>query len=186
MVVDHVREIVCREPVRLDQDHVVQFIVWHCDIPVDLVMEGRLSLIRDIQADDPRFSRRQVCLDLFPAQSQAVLVIDNDIRAVIRHRSFQRFQSFFVAEAVIRIALLHELLRILQVQAGSLPLALYIGAAASVFIRALIMLQPGLLQCPVYDVQSSLHETLLVRILHTEDEVSSLVLCDQIRVERCP
>ena len=48
------------------------------------------------------------------------------------------------------------------------------------------MLKPGLFQGPVYNIQRSLYKTLLVCVLHAEDEVSSLVLCDQIRIERRP
>ena len=115
MVVDHICKIVGRKAVRLDQDHIVQFLIGHRDVPVDLVVEGGLSLVWDIEPDDPWLSRRKVGFHLFLFQSQAVLVIHHDVRPVRGNRGPQGVQTFLVAEAVIGIPLLHKLLRVFQI-----------------------------------------------------------------------
>ena len=68
-----------------------------------------------------------------------MLVIYIDFLA--RHSTGQRGQPVLIAEAVIGLALLNQLFRILQINALRLALTLYIGADPAVLVRSFIMLQ---------------------------------------------
>ena len=107
-------------------------------------MESSLALIRHIQPDNPGHACGQICLYFFSAQSEAVLVIDNDVCSVIGNRCFQRVQPLLVAETIIRIALFHQLFRIFKIQPHRLPFTLYIRAVSSVFIRSFVVDEPRL------------------------------------------
>ena len=180
MVIDHVRKIVSRESIGFDQDHIIQFCIRNRDISVNLIVECGCSLIRYVQTDHPRFSCCQIGLYLFFAQPQTVLVIHNDICSVFRNRSLQGIQACFITEAVIRVALLYQLLCILQIHSGSISLALHIRTISTILVRSFIVNETCLFQSTVNDVQCSFHESLLVCIFNSEDKVSTLVFCDQI------
>ena len=117
---------------------------------------------------------------------EAVLVVDHDLCSRLRHLAAQGLQSLLVAEAVVGVPLLDELFCVLQVDAGLISLALYIGAHSPVLVRPFIVDKPGLFERPVYDIQSTLHEPLLVCVLDAEDEIASRMLRDQIGVQRGP
>ena len=118
-------------------------------------MECGCSLIRYVQTDHPRFSCCQIGLYLFFAQPQTVLVIHNDICSVFRNRSLQRIQACFITEAVIRVALLYQLLCILQIHSGSISLALHIRTISTILVRSFIVNETCLFQSTVNDVQCS-------------------------------
>ena len=54
MVVHHIREIIGRISVRLNKDHIIQLRIVHGNVSVNIVVEGRLSLLWIILADDKR------------------------------------------------------------------------------------------------------------------------------------
>ena len=81
MVIHHVGEIIGRETVGLDEDHVVQFFVFHSDIPVELVVEGRCTFLRVVLTDDIGHTGGEVLFNLLFGQMQAVLVVDVDLLA---------------------------------------------------------------------------------------------------------
>ena len=83
MVVHHICKIISRIAVGLYEDHIVQLTVRHCNVSVYFIMESRLAFIRNIEPDHPRFPGRKIRFCLFPAQSQTVFVIDDDIRPVL-------------------------------------------------------------------------------------------------------
>ena len=185
MIIHDICEIIGREPVRLNQDHIIQLTVRNCDVSVDLIVEGSLAFVRYVQADDPRFPRRKICLYFFPAQAETVLVINHNVRPVVRNRCLKRLQTFLITEAVIGVSLLHKLLCVFEIQPGRISLALHIGTVSAVFVRTFIMNQACLLQSPVDDVERALDKSLLIRILHSKDKVASFMLRDQICVQRC-
>ena len=111
---------------------------------------------------------------------QAVLVVDHDLFS--SHFLLQALQTFFITEAVICFAFFNQLLSIFHVDTGFYTVTLYIRTNAAIFVRSLIMLKTSCFQCAVNDVHSTLYQTLLVSILNTKKEISSLMLCDQICV----
>ena len=94
-------------------------------------------------------------------------------------------QALCVTEAVISVTLLYQLFCVFQVQTCCITLALYVRAAAAVFVRAFIVNQSGLFQGAVDDLSSALYITLLVGIFNTEDKISVLVFCNKICIECC-
>ena len=53
-------------------------------------------------------------------------------------------QALCVTEAVISVTLLYQLFCVFQVQTCCITLALYVRAAAAVFVRSLVVYQAGL------------------------------------------
>ena len=110
-----------------------------------------------------------------------MLVIHGNILAA--YRPVQSGKAFLVTEAVIGVSLLHELLRIFQVNAGSVPLALHVGPAAAVLIGAFVMYQACLCQGTVNNIHGAFHITCLVCILDTKHENAALVFGNKIGVQ---
>ena len=182
MVVYHIRKVVGGISVGLDQDHVVQLRIVYGDIAVNIVMEGGGSGGRIILADNKGYARCQLRLYLFLRQMQTVLIIYNNL--LTRDFGLQGLQALLVAEAVISLAFFNQLFRVLHIDACRLALTLHIGAYASVLVRTLVMLQARFLHGTINDIDRALHIALLVGILDTKQEISVLMLGNQICVQR--
>ena len=182
MVVHHIGKVIGGKAIGLDQDHVVQLSIVHGDVSVKLVVEGGGAFPRVILTDHIGHAFFQVLFHFLPGKGQAVLIVLHDLLAV--YGLLQGLQTLLGAEAVIGLTLLHQHLCILQIDPLGLTLRLYIGAAASVLVRSFIVDQSRFLKGPVDDVNGSLHLTFLVRILDTKEEISSLMLGDQIGIKR--
>ncbi len=117
-----------------------------------------------------------------------MLVIYNNLCSAIlvRHFAFQRFQTFFVTKAVVSIPLFDQLFCIFQIKSLCIPFTLHIRSYSAIFIRTLIVNQPGLFQCTINDIQCTLYKTFLVCIFNPEDKISIFMFCDQISIQRCP
>ena len=116
-----------------------------------------------------------------------MLIVDYDLRPLLPgYAALKRCKPLLVTEAVIGIPLIDQLLRILKVQTGSIPLALHIRTCTAVLIRPFIMDKPRLLKRMIDNIQGAFYKALLVRIFNPEHEVSALMLRDQICIERCP
>ncbi len=126
----------------------------------------------------------QFGLDLLFGQVQAVLVVDIDFLAV--HDPGQCPEPLRRAEAPIGLTLVDELLGVIPVDAGRDSLALHIRADRAAQGRALVRMQAGGLQRAVDNIHRAFHLALLVRVLDTEQEISSLVPGDKISVKCCP
>ena len=183
MVVDDIGKVIGREAVRLDQDHVVKLGIFHRDVPVDIVVERRRSLERDIEADDMRNACLKLLLDLLLRQMQTVLVIAADLLAA--NLRPERIEPLLRAEAVIRLALFDQLLGIFLIDALSAALGLDIRSDAAVLVRALVIFDAGILQCLVDNVYCTFDEPLLIGVLDAEHKRASRMLCDQIRIKSC-
>ena len=186
VVIHDVCEVIGREAVGLHQDHVVQFGIVDRDVSVDLVMEGRRSRGRVVLADDVRHTRGKLRFHLFLRKMETMLVIYADLFAVLADSRPKRIQPFFGAEAVVCFALLNQLFRIFQVDAGLLAFRLYIGAHAAVLVRTFIMDKPGLLECTVNDIHRAFHESALIGIFNTQHKIAALMLCDEVGIQRSP
>ena len=64
MVVDHIREVIRRQPVPLDEDLIIQLFVVHNDITEDLIVKARFSFCGDLLTNDKRLAGIEVRLDL--------------------------------------------------------------------------------------------------------------------------
>ena len=182
MIVHHIGEIVGGIPVRLDQNHVVQLRVVHSNIPVNLIAEGGGPGSGIVLADHIGHSRRQLLLHFLLRQGETVLVVNADLLSADDLAAL--LQALLIAETVVSLALLDQLLGIFQVDPLLLTLALYIGPHAAVLIRALVMHQPSGCQCAVDDVHRPLHIAFLVCVLYPQDKISALMFRDQIGVQR--
>ena len=91
------------------------------------------------------------------------------------------FQTLLGAEAVIGLALSHQLLGILLEHAHAL--ALDVGADGAADVRAFVPQQAGLPQGVVDDIHSALHIAALIGVLDAQDEGAILVLCHQVGVQ---
>ena len=167
MIVYYICKVICRKSIGFNQDHIVQLIVRHCNIPVNLVMECCLSLIRNIQTDHPWFSFRKVFLHFFFTKAETMLVINNNICSVVRNRCFQTFKTLFITEAVISVSLFYKLFRIIQIKSGCLSFTLNVRTESSVFIRSFIMKKSCFFHCSVYDIKRAFNKTLLVCIFYS-------------------
>ena len=180
MVVDYIGEVIRRITILLDQYHIVKFFIWCCNCTINDIVKGSLTLCRIILADDIRHSCCQFFLYFFFGKMQTMLIV---LRCCLAARFFmQSFQTLFGTETIVRFAFFHQLFCIFKIHSGFHSLTLNIRTISTIFIRSLIMLQPGFFHGFIYQIQSSFHETLLVGILDTKQEIAALMLCDQIRI----
>ena len=142
MVVDDVCEVVGRISVGFDQNQVFQLLVVYGDVSVDLIVEGCGSFGRHIETDDVRFAGCQIGLYFLFGKTKAVFVVDRDFFSA--YVTLALAQALCVTEAVISVTLLYQLFCIFQVQTCCITLALYVRAAAAVFVRSLVVYQAGL------------------------------------------
>ena len=110
-----------------------------------------------------------------------MLIIVHDLFAV--DHGLQRLQALLRAETVVCLALIDELLRILHIDALCTTLGLYVRTAVARLIRGLIRDQAGIGEGFIDKLDGTLDEALLVRILDTEKEVTTLMLRDEVGVE---
>ena len=96
---------------------------------------------------------------------QTALVINGNLLAC--HHALHGLQFLRSAEAIVSVSLLDQLLRIFQIDAGSLSLALDIWADAAVFIRSFIVEKAGALKSAVDNIHCALHISLLVCVLYS-------------------
>ena len=182
MIIDYVRKIVGWISIGLDQDHIVQLFVRLGNITINLIMECRHALIRHIGTDNIRLACCQIRLDLLLGQMETMLVICSDLLAA--NVLLQRLKTFFITETVISLALGDQLLGIFHIKAALTALALDVRTIATILVRTFIMLESGLLQSTVNDLQCFIKKTLLISIFYSKYKVAALMLDDQIGVQR--
>ena len=184
VVIHNVGEVVGRISVGLDQDHVVQFLVFHRDISVELVVEGRCALCGIVLTNDIRLSLCEILLDLFPGQMQAVLVVDTDLLAF--YDLGQRSKSLRCAEASVRLSLVDQLLGVFAVNACAHALTLHIGTNAAVLVGTFVLDQAGVRHRALDDINCAFHIAALIGVLDPQNKIAVLVLGDQVCVEGSP
>ncbi|MNC26906.1 hypothetical protein D3C75_750570 [compost metagenome] len=176
VVIHHIGQVVCRIAVRLDQNRILKLGVVDGDFAKHSVRIGRGAGQRILLADDIRQAFSQLGIHLCLGQAAAVTVI-----AACTVFALEGGETFFIAEAVIRMAMLHQLPRLLQV--NILAFALHVGPAAASDIRAFIMVQPGQVQGIIDDLYSLVYQPFPVRILDPENEGAFLGLGQQIGIQ---
>ena len=110
-----------------------------------------------------------------------MLVVYGDLFSFHNLR-FQPCKAFLVAETVIGFPFFNQFSGIFQINAGLLPLRLYVRPDAPVFVRPFIVDKPGLFQRPVDNIHSPFHKPFLISILNTENKISALMLGDQVGI----
>ena len=178
MVVDDVGKVVGGKPVGFEQDLILQLLVFHGDIAEGGVMEGGRALVRDALADDEGFTGLHTLFCLRERQSAA----GTDVLFDLAGRGFALVLVGFLAEAVIRAALFAQQLCVLAEQIA--PLGLHVRPDRAADVRAFVMLEMALLHRPVYNVNSALNETPLIRVLNAENELALIVAGNEIGIER--
>ena len=180
VVVHHIGKVVGGHTVGLDQDLVVHLAVVHPDVAVHHIVKAGHALLGDLLADNIGFPGGKTLFHLFLGQVAAAAVVVGHF-AVGALLCVQRFQTLLGAEAVVSLALGHQLLGILLEHAHAL--ALHIGAHGAADVRAFVPQQAGLPQGVVDDIHSALHIAALVGILDAQDEGAVLVLCHQVGIQ---
>ena len=181
MIIDDIGEIIGRIAIGLDEHHVIELGVIDRDVSVELVVEGRRALGRVVLTDDIRHTGGEVCFDLLLREGEAMLIIVHDLLSV--HGGLQGLETLLRAEAVVCFALIDELLRILHIDALCTTLGLHVRTAVARLIRGLIRDQAGIREGFIDKLDGSLDETLLVGILDTEEEITALMLRDEVGVQ---
>ena len=181
MIVDDIGEIIGRIAVGLDEDHVIELGVINGDVSVELVVEGRRALGRVVLTDDIRHAGCELCLDLLLREGEAVLIIVHDLFAV--YGGLQGLEALLRAEAVVCLALIDELLRILHIDALCTTLGLHVWTTVARLIRGLIRDQAGVGEGFIDELDGPLDEALLIGILDPEEEITTLMLRDEVGVE---
>ena len=118
MVVDDVGEVVGRHAVALQEDLVLELFVLDRDVAVEHVEERRLTRERHLLADDVGVTVLEVLLDDLRCEVAAGTVVAAELAG--------RVILVRVAEAVVGVARLDELLGVLLVEVHAL--ALDVGA----------------------------------------------------------
>ena len=95
---------------------------------------------------------------------------------------FQALQALLGAEAVISLALFHQLLCIGLIKPQ--PFALGVGAGRAAHVGAFVMLEAHLAEGIIDNVYSAVYEAFLVGILYTQYKLPTLGLCHQVGVQR--
>ena len=175
VVVHHVREVVGGQAVALDEHLVVQALVLHGDIAVDLVVEGGGSLVGDALADDIGLSLGGEAVGLLPVHAAAGIVPAVEFAAVLLGLGL-------LAEAAVGVAALHQKLRVFLVERAALGLD--VGGDGAADVRALVVLQVALGHGLVDHVHRALDQAALIGVLDAQDELALAVSGDQIGIER--
>ena len=181
MIVYNIGKVIGRIAVRLDQDHIIQFRIINSNVSVNFIMKSGSSLCWIILPDHIRNSCRKLFFHFFLRQGKAVLIVNGNFFSLY-NLCFQACKALLVAETVIGLSLFNELLGIGKVNPLFLSFRLYIRTYASILIRSFVMDQTCFLQGAVNDLYRSFHITLLIGILNSENEISSFMLCNQIRI----
>ena len=181
VVVHNICKVVGGHSVGLDEDLVVHLAVLDLDVAVDHIVKAGHALLGNLLADDVGLTCGQTLLDLFLGQVAAAAVVVGHL-TVGALFGVQCLQPLLGAEAVVGLALCHQLLGILLEHAH--PLTLNVGAHRAADVRALVPQQAGLPQGVVDDIHSALNVTALVGVLNAQDEGAVLVLGHQVGVQR--
>ena len=180
VIVHHICKVVGGHAVGLDEDLVVHLAVVHLDVAVHHIVEAGHALAGDLLADNIGFPGSKTLFHFVLGQVAAASVIVGHL-TVGALLSMQGLQTLLGAEAIVCLALCHQLLGILFEHAHAL--ALHIGAHWAADVRAFVPQQAGLPQGVVDDIHSALHIAALIGILDAQDEGAVLVLCHQVGVQ---
>ena len=180
VVVHHVCKVVGGHSVGLDEDLVVHLAVVHLDVAVHHIVEAGHALAGDLLADNIGFPGSKTLFHFVLGQVAAASVIVGHL-TVGALLGVQGLQTLLGAEAIVCLALSHQLLGILLEHAHAL--ALHIGAHGAADVRAFVPQQAGLPQGVVDDIHSALHIAALIGILDAQDEGAILVLGHQVGVQ---
>ena len=178
VIVDNVGKVIGRIAVGLQQNLILQLLIFHRDLSVNRVLEGGRALQRHFLTNNIGDSLSQKPVYLFLRQIPAVAVVTAADALLL----VEGVQPLFGTEAVISLALFHQLFRIGLVHI--LSLALYIRAVFTAHIRALVMLQAYHIQRAVDYLHSAIHQPLLVGVLDPQNEFPALGFGDQIFIKR--
>jgi len=179
MVVDDVGKVIRRQTVALDEHLVVERVIIDRDVAEDLVVERGLARARDLLANDIGLAGCEIGRDLFLAQARAAAVIFVDDSAV---GNIFFGSVVLIAEAAVGVAARDEQLGIFLIE--SPPLGLDIRADRAADIRPLVVRQAASAHGAVNDIDRALHIAALIGVLNAQDELTTGVPRDQVRIQR--
>ena len=161
VIVHHVGKVVGGQAVPLQQNLIVQGLVFYGDVPEGNVVEGGGTLMGDPLADDIGLSGGQIGGDLLGAQIPAGIFRPVKVPGIL-------LGLRLLTEAVVGRALFHQQLGVGQIQIP--PLRLDVGAGGAAHVGAFVVIQTAFLHGAVDDVGSALYQTALIRVLNAEDK----------------
>ena len=138
VVVDDVCEIVGRVAVGFQEHLILQLAVFHRDGAVYRVLKGGGAGKRHLLADDVGNALRKQAVNFLLREVAAVAVVPAEAAVLM-----EGIKPLLGTEAIVGLALLHQLFGVGLVQI--LALALHIGTEAAVAVGALVVLQADLL-----------------------------------------
>ena len=138
-------------------------------------MEGGRPLVRDELADDIGLALGGETVGLLTAHAAAGIVPAVKFACIL-------LGGRLFAEAAVGMTALHEQLRVFLIEPAAL--GLHIGADRAADVRTFVVLEMALLHSPVYNVNSALDETPLIRVLNAENELALIVAGNEIGIER--
>ena len=119
VVVNDVCQMICRKSVAFEQNRIRgNVLVFPCDVAQQVVMESCLSFKRHFETDYIRFSCVEVSLDFLWSEVTAVSVVARS-HLVFGLDFFDSLQSLSIAEAVVSLAFVYELLCVFFVKLKS-------------------------------------------------------------------
>ncbi len=163
VIINNVCEVICRHTVGLDKDLVIKLGAVNLYVTVELIVEGYLA-VGDSLSYDIGLTLSEIFVYLLLREVTAVPVI---------HRSFalslllgsDLIESFLIAEAIIGLALFHELLSVLLEHTHSF--GLNIGTYGTAYIGALIPVEAYIPEGIIYHINSTLYIAFLIGILYS-------------------
>ena len=175
MVVHHVRKVVGRKSVALDQHLIVKIGVRRGDVAEDLVMERRFALVGDLLADDPRHTGVETALHLLRGKLAAGVVLTGEVAGILLGLGL-------VAEAVIGVTALHKALGVREIRVA--PLGLDVGTDRTADVGTLVVVETAVAQRFINDLDRALNLPGLVGVLDAEEKLAVRMAGDAPCIER--
>ena len=183
VVIDYIGKVIGWHPIGFNQNLVIQCAVFYSNISINLIMECGCAFQRHFLTDDIRYTGIQLFLYFFRREIPAVAVIHRRNPGSFLNLP-HLFQPFLVTEAVISVTRLNQLFCIALEH--SHPLGLYIRANRAADVRAFVPFQTSCPQGIINDINSTFHVPFLVRILNSKNEISVILLRNQISIQCSP
>ena len=185
MIIHHIGKIIGWISVCLDQHHIIQLFIWRCYFSIDHIIKGGLSLYRIILANHIGLTGSKSFFNFLLGKGQTVLIIFDRRLSPFLRLLVKLVKTVFRTETVICLSLFDQFFGVFQIHSCLHPLTLDIRPKTAVFIRSLIVFQPGFLHGLIYQFQCPFYKPLLIGILDPQKKISSFMLCNKVGIECC-
>ena len=174
VVVDNIGKVIGGQAIPLDKDLVVQGVVVHGDVAEDGVVEGGGTGGGDLLPDHIGLSGGYTGLGYVGVQVAAGIGGTVEVAAVL-------LALGFFAEAVVRVAFLHQKLCIAAI--GVPALGLDVGGHGTAYVGAFVVGKAALRHGAVDHISSAFHQTPLIGILNAQNKGAAGIAGDKPGVQ---